>query len=84
MLPAISLAYEKAETDIMLRPPRNPLKDNLVTGKLYFLAYGHIGMIESAAGFFVYFMVMAEHGFMPSRLIGRYLRYILRYIIQFI
>lgn len=72
MLPAISLAYEKAESDIMLRPPRNPQKDNLVTGKLYFLAYGHIGMIEAAAGFFVYFTIMAEYGFMPDRLIGNY------------
>lgn len=70
MLPAISLAYEKAESDIMLRPPRNPLTDNLVTDKLYFMAYGHIGMIESVAGFFVYFMIMAEYGFMPERLIG--------------
>lgn len=71
MMPAISLAYEKAESDIMLRPPRNPRTDRLVTRKLYFLAYGHIGLMEAAAGFFVYFMVMAEHGFMPERLLGR-------------
>ncbi|KAF2900898.1 hypothetical protein ILUMI_05303 [Ignelater luminosus] len=70
MMPAISLAYEKAESDIMLRPPRNPRTDRLVTRKLYFLAYGHIGLMEAAAGFFVYFMVMAEHGFMPDRLLG--------------
>ncbi|CAH0553372.1 unnamed protein product [Brassicogethes aeneus] len=70
MMPAISLAYEKAESDIMLRPPRNPKKDKLVTRKLYFLAYGHIGMIEALCGFFIYFAIMAEHGFMPSRLLG--------------
>ncbi|XP_066156506.1 sodium/potassium-transporting ATPase subunit alpha-like isoform X1 [Euwallacea fornicatus] len=70
MLPAISLAYEKAESDIMLRPPRNPRKDKLVTRKLYFLAYGHIGMVEAMGGFFVYFAIMAEHGFMPMRLFG--------------
>lgn len=70
MLPAISLAYERAESDIMLRPPRNPRKDKLVTRKLYFLAYGHIGLIEALAGFFVYFAIMAEHGFMPMRLFG--------------
>ncbi|XP_050508743.1 sodium/potassium-transporting ATPase subunit alpha [Diabrotica virgifera virgifera] len=70
MLPAISLAYEKAESDIMSRPPRNPKKDKLVTRKLYFLAYGHIGMIEALCGFFVYFAIMAENGFMPRDLFG--------------
>ena len=29
-MPAISLAYESAENDIMKRPPRNPVKDKLV------------------------------------------------------
>lgn len=72
MLPAISLAYERAESDIMLRPPRNPRKDKLVTRKLYFLAYGHIGMVEAMGGFFVYFAIMAEHGFMPSDLFGKF------------
>lgn len=70
MLPAISLAYEKAESDIMLRPPRNPKKDKLVTGKLYFVAYGHIGIIEAMCGFFIYFAIMAEHGFKPTMLLG--------------
>ncbi|CAH1173455.1 unnamed protein product [Phaedon cochleariae] len=70
MMPAISLAYERAESDIMMRPPRNPKKDKLVTGKLYFLAYGHIGMVEALGGFFVYFAIMAENGFMPGRLFG--------------
>ncbi|KAJ3627918.1 hypothetical protein MTP99_015257 [Tenebrio molitor] len=70
MLPAISLAYEKAESDIMQRPPRNPKTDNLVTRKLYFLAYGHIGIIEATCGFFIYFAIMAEHGFRPRQLFG--------------
>lgn len=30
MVPAISLAYEKAESDIMKRPPRDPVHDKLV------------------------------------------------------
>merc|ERR1711990_207443 len=34
------------------------------------LAYGKIGMIQASAGFFVYFVIMAENGFMPSRLVG--------------
>ena len=29
-VPAISLAYEQAENDIMKRPPRDPLKDKIV------------------------------------------------------
>ncbi|CAH1373892.1 unnamed protein product [Tenebrio molitor] len=70
MMPAISLAYEKAESDIMLRPPRNPLRDRLVNRKLYFLAYGNLGMLEALGAFFVYFVVMAEHGFLPKTLIG--------------
>lgn len=54
MVPAISLAYEKPEADIMRRPPRDPLHDSLVNGRMLFLAYGQIGMIQTAAGFFRY------------------------------
>ena len=38
MFPAISLAYEKAESDIMRRKPRNANTDRLVNGRLIFLA----------------------------------------------
>ena len=34
------------------------------------MAYGQIGMIQAAAGFFVYFVVMAENGFLPNHLFG--------------
>lgn len=34
------------------------------------MAYGQIGMIQAAAGFFVYFVIMAENGFLPLRLFG--------------
>ena len=70
MVPAISLAYEKAECDIMRRQPRNPFTDKLVGGQLISHAYGQIGMIQAAAGFFVYFVIMAENGFLPSKLFG--------------
>ena len=53
LLPAISLAYEKAESDIMKRMPRNKFRDKLVTAQLIFFAYGQIGMIQASAGFFV-------------------------------
>jgi len=70
MVPAISLAYEQAESDIMKRMPRNPKHDNLVNDRLISMAYGQIGMIQASAGFFVYFVIMAENGFWPSRLLG--------------
>jgi len=68
--PAISLAYEKAESDIMERKPRDPLADRLVNERLISVSYGQIGMIQASAGFFVYFVIMAENGFTPSKLIG--------------
>ncbi|CAG2059027.1 unnamed protein product [Timema podura] len=34
------------------------------------MAYGQIGMIQAAAGFFVYFVIMAENGFLPTKLLG--------------
>jgi len=68
--PAISLAYEKAESDIMMRLPRDPQGDRLVNERLISVSYGQIGMIQASAGFFVYFVIMAENGFRPSKLIG--------------
>merc|ERR1711983_758182 len=70
MVPAISMAYEKAESDIMKRPPRNPFTDKLVNERLISMAYGQIGMIQASAGFFVYFVIMAENGFLPRHLFG--------------
>ncbi|VDK65884.1 unnamed protein product [Onchocerca ochengi] len=68
MVPAISLAYEEAESDIMKRQPRDPVHDKLVNERLISLAYGQIGMIQASAGFFTYFWIMADNGFWPSRL----------------
>lgn len=42
-VPAISLAYEAAESDIMKRQPRNPKTDKLVNERLISIAYGQIG-----------------------------------------
>ena len=70
MVPAISMAYEKAESDIMKRQPRNPFTDKLVNDRLISMAYGQSGMIQASAGFFVYFVIMAENGFLPSKLFG--------------
>uniref|UniRef100_A0A3B3C941 Sodium/potassium-transporting ATPase subunit alpha n=1 Tax=Oryzias melastigma TaxID=30732 RepID=A0A3B3C941_ORYME len=70
MVPAISLAYEAAESDIMKRQPRNPFRDKLVNERLISIAYGQIGMIQALGGFFTYFVILAENGFLPSRLVG--------------
>merc|ERR1719461_2008463 len=70
MVPAISMAYEEAESDIMKRMPRNPFTDKLVNERLISVAYGMIGMIQASAGFFVYLVIMAENGFLPNKLLG--------------
>ncbi|XP_072463981.1 sodium/potassium-transporting ATPase subunit alpha-3 [Notamacropus eugenii] len=70
MVPAISLAYEAAESDIMKRQPRNPRTDKLVNERLISMAYGQIGMIQALGGFFAYFVILAENGFLPSNLVG--------------
>lgn len=38
--------------------------------RLIGMAYGQIGMIQASAGFFTYFVIMAENGFWPARLFG--------------
>ena len=51
-MPAISLAYEEAESNIMERKPRDPHKDKLVNGRLVIIiirsismAYGHTKLL---------------------------------------
>lgn len=68
MWPAVALSHEAAETNVMLRPPH--VGQPLVSANMIRLVYGHIGLIEFAAGMFAYFVVMAEHGFYPGRLFG--------------
>jgi sodium/potassium-transporting ATPase subunit alpha len=70
MVPAISLAYEVAESDIMKRMPRDPLRDKLVNDRLISMAYGQIGMIQALAGFFTYCVILTENGFWPKDLFG--------------
>jgi magnesium-transporting ATPase (P-type) len=70
MYPAISMAYEKAENDIMKRPPRDPKTDSLVTLKLLSYTYLQIGILQASAGFFCYFTVMADNGWKTSDLFG--------------
>ncbi|KAI4457024.1 sodium/potassium-transporting atpase subunit alpha [Holotrichia oblita] len=68
--PAISLAYEKAESDIMRRQPRNLKKDRLVDLKLILYTYIQVGVVQACAGLSAYFYTMAKHGFLIDRIIG--------------
>ncbi|CAG5117965.1 unnamed protein product [Candidula unifasciata] len=70
MYPAISLAYESSELDIMKRRPRNAKTDKLVNQRLISIAYGMIGMFQALAGFFIYIVIMAENGFWACDLLN--------------
>jgi sodium/potassium-transporting ATPase subunit alpha len=48
---AITLAFEKPEADVMLRPPRNTKKDKLVDWKLLLQSYGFAGTMETISAF---------------------------------
>lgn len=65
MVPAISMAWENAESDIMRRPPRDSAVDRLVTTKLVSFAYLQIGVIQALSGFFTWFVVMNDYGYPP-------------------
>merc|ERR1712025_1563045 len=54
MVPAISLAYEGREANIMLKPPRDARVDRLVTAKLVCFSYLQVGVIQAAAGFYAW------------------------------
>ncbi|MBN2110843.1 MAG: cation-transporting P-type ATPase [Methanosarcinaceae archaeon] len=61
ILPAIALAVEKGEGDIMKRPPRSS-KEKLLTPQVLLTSYGIKGPIEAAAGFVSYFAVLFGGG----------------------
>ena len=62
ILPAISLAYEEIELDVMTRPPRKKT-DHLVTAKLMYHAYALQSVIQAAGAFLAYFGTMHYYGF---------------------
>merc|ERR1711871_1474192 len=70
MIPAISMAWENKESDIMLRPPREAGKDRLVTKKLVVFSYLQIGVIQAVAGFYTWFVVMYDYGY-PAHILPR-------------
>lgn len=70
IVPAISLAYENAELDIMTRKPRNAKVDRMVNRRLISFAYLQIGIVQCAAGFFTYLVIWNDYGISPGALIG--------------
>lgn len=70
LAPAISMAYEGRESDIMERKPRDPAVNKLVTWRLVSFAYLQIGMLQAIAGFYAYFVVLHGFGLRPQHLIG--------------
>ncbi|KAG7382833.1 ATPase Na K transporting alpha [Phytophthora boehmeriae] len=66
--PAISLAYEGAENDIMVRPPRKIEVDRLMSAPLLIYAYVIAGMINVTGCFLAYASVYWRHGFSLSDL----------------
>ncbi|EYC18506.1 hypothetical protein Y032_0027g1554 [Ancylostoma ceylanicum] len=69
--PAIALAYEVPESDIMQRPPRNPEYDKLVNIRLVLFSYLQVGVFQMYAGFVTYFAIMMGHGWLPLDLIQK-------------
>ena len=69
LYPAISLAYERPESDIMNRVPRNPKRDHMVNFKLMSFTYLQIGWIQGLSGMLVFFVVMNDYGFKPHSLV---------------
>lgn len=60
--PAISLVYEKPESDIMRRAPRNPKTDHLITKRTLFYSYVLAGLTSSLICFMAYALVFKHHG----------------------
>lgn len=69
LAPAIALAYENGELEIMKRTPRHPKLDHLVTMRLMAFSYMQIGVLQTYAGFLTYFWVMNDYGFTPAQTI---------------
>ena len=66
MVPAIGLATEAAEVDVMHQPPR-PRGQRLLSGSLLPRSYGLWGWLESTAGFAAYFLVLSAGGWSPGQ-----------------
>lgn len=69
MVPAIALAYERPEADIMRRKPRSTKTDKLVTPKMLAYSYLWLGLFQSICAFTMFFLQMADFGIYPHELV---------------
>jgi len=69
---ATVLAYEKPESDVLLRPPRNPKKQKLVDWRLILQAYGFIGILETLTSFAMSYWYLERRGVPFSSMWLRY------------
>jgi len=67
--PAISLVYEKPESDIMRRKPRNPITDHLITPQTLLYSYVIAGTVSSLVCFMAYTLVFNHYGIKLSHVI---------------
>jgi sodium/potassium-transporting ATPase subunit alpha len=61
LLPALGLGTELPETDVMKKRPRER-NERLLSRNLLLMSYGVVGMIQAAAGFFSYFVILIDGG----------------------
>jgi len=61
LLPALGLGREPPEHDVMKQPPRRR-DERLLTWPLLAMSYGIMGMLQAAAGFFAFFVVLHQGG----------------------
>ncbi|MCR9151354.1 MAG: HAD-IC family P-type ATPase [Rhodobacteraceae bacterium] len=61
ILPALGLGAERPETDVMKRKPR-PRGERLLSRNLLLMSYGIVGVLQAAAGFFTYFVILYNGG----------------------
>jgi sodium/potassium-transporting ATPase subunit alpha len=64
--PAISLAYEPAESETMERKPRDPVRERLVSPNLLFYSYVTSGLVISAGCMIAYTIAYAQNGLLLS------------------
>lgn len=69
LIPAIALAYEMGELDLMTRKPRSK-EDHMVTMTLMSQAYGFQGWMQFWGGMLSYFAIFNDFGFRPADLMG--------------
>jgi sodium/potassium-transporting ATPase subunit alpha len=54
---SLALVYEPAESDLLLRPPRNIKKERMIDWKLMLYVYGFLGVFDAIG----IFLVISSH-----------------------